>query len=102
MNKQTKTKTKKNRRRKFQKSPKCKNNQWSPMSNLSWCGLNIERNVLKVKDMCPNLKCKCQKQFTFTQNQFQVDGARFKNTMEKIPKGGKKHGIIFSSQQKPL
>ena len=34
--------------------------------------------------MCHNPKCKCQKQFTFSPNQFQLEGAGFKNTMKKI------------------
>ena len=30
--------------------------------------------------MCPNPKCKCQKQITFTPNQFQLEGGGFKST----------------------
>ena len=37
--------------------------------------------------MCHNLKCKCRKQTTFSPNQFQLEGAGFKNTMKKIFKG---------------
>ena len=37
--------------------------------------------------MCHNPKCKCQKQITFSPNQFQLEGAGFKNTMKKIFKG---------------
>ena len=37
--------------------------------------------------MCHNPKCKCQKQITFTPNQFQLEGGGFKNTMKKIFKG---------------
>ena len=37
--------------------------------------------------MCHNPKCKCQKQITFSPNQFQLEGAGFKNTMENIFKG---------------
>ena len=37
--------------------------------------------------MCHNPKCKCQKQNTFTPNQFQLEGAGFKNAMKKIFKG---------------
>ena len=33
--------------------------------------------------MCPNPKCRCQKQLTFTPNEFQHEGAGF-NTMKKI------------------
>ena len=34
--------------------------------------------------MCHNPKCKCQKQITFSPKQFQLEGAGFKNTMEKL------------------
>ena len=34
--------------------------------------------------MCHNPKCKCQKQITFSPNQFQLEGAGFKNTMKNI------------------
>ena len=37
--------------------------------------------------MCHNPKCKCQKQITFSPNQFQLEGAGFKNTMKKKFKG---------------
>ena len=54
------------------------------MSNLSWCDLNYKGNLLKVHDMCPNCKCKCQNQIIFTPNQFQLEVPGFKNTMKKI------------------
>ena len=37
--------------------------------------------------MCHNPKCKCQKQITFSPNQFQLEGVGFKHTMKKIFKG---------------
>ena len=37
--------------------------------------------------MCHNPKCKCQKQITFSPNQFQLEGSGFKNTMRKIFEG---------------
>ena len=77
----------------FQKSAKCENNHSSPMSNISWCDLNIKANLLKVHDMCLNPNCKCQKQITFTPRKFEVEGSRFNNTMEKILQGLKKSGI---------
>ena len=43
--------------------------------------------VLKLHDMCHNPKCKCQKQITFTPNQFQLEGNGFKKTMKKIFRG---------------
>ena len=36
--------------------------------------------IFKLLDMCLNPKCKCQKQFIFTRNQFQLEGGGFKNT----------------------
>ena len=69
---------------KFQKSAKCKNKISSPMSNLSWCDLKNKASLLKVNDiMCPNPKCDCQKQITFTPRKFQFKGAGFKKTKEK-------------------
>ena len=54
------------------------------MSNSAWCGLNKKCTVLKLHDMCHNPKSKCQKQITFSPNQFQLEGAGFKITMKKI------------------
>ena len=45
--------------------------------------------------MCHNPKCKCQKQITFSPNQFQLEGAGFKNTMKKIFKGSQTAGNKF-------
>ena len=45
--------------------------------------------------MCHNPKCKCQKQITFTPNQFELEGAGFKNTMKKNLKDLKPLGINF-------
>ena len=66
---------------------KCTHGHRSAMSNSAWCDLNKNCTVLKLHDMCHNLKCKCQKQTTFSPNQFQLEGAAFKNTMKKIFKG---------------
>ena len=57
------------------------------MSNSAWCDLNKNCRVLKLHDFCHNPKCKCQKQITFSPNQFQFERAGFKNTMKKIFKG---------------
>ena len=57
------------------------------MSNSAWCDLNKTCTVSKLHDMCHNPKCKCQKQITFSSNQFQFEGAAFKNTMKKNFKG---------------
>ena len=85
MNIETKTKLKTDDG--FQKSAKWKNNQSSPMSNLSLCDLNIKGKLLKVHVLCPNSKCNGQKQNSFTPNQFQLEGASFTNTMKKKFKG---------------
>ena len=53
INKQTETNQTK-RDKILQKPRKCKNNHSSPMSILSWRDLNIEGNLLKVYDKCPN------------------------------------------------
>ena len=75
MNKQTKGE-------KFVTSAKCKNNHSSPRWNISLCDLNSEGNLLKVHDMCPKPKCKCQKQITSRPNQFQLKRAGFEHSMK--------------------
>ena len=67
----------------FIKNEKCTHVHRSAMSNSAWCDLNKKCTVLKLHDICPNPKCKCQKQFTFSPNTFQLEGAGFKNTMRK-------------------
>ena len=81
---------------KYQKSAKCKNKKSSPMSNLSWCDLKYKANLLNVNDMCPNPKCNCQKQITFTPRQFQFKGAGFKKTRKKFFKFSQKAWNSFS------
>ena len=71
----------------FIKSAKCSHGHRSAMSKSAWCDLNKNCTVLKLHDMCHNPKCKCQKQITFSPNQFQLEGAGFKNTMKKIFEG---------------
>ena len=71
----------------FIKNAKGSHGHRSAMSNLAWCDLNKNCTVLKLHDMCHNPKCKCQKMITFPPNQFQLEGAGFKNTMKKIFKG---------------
>ena len=71
----------------FIKSGKCTHGHRSAMSNSAWCDLKENCTVLKLHDFCHNPKCKCQKQITFSPNQFQLEGAGFKNTMKKIFKG---------------
>ena len=71
----------------FIKNAKFSHGHRSAMSNSAWCDLNKKCTVLKLHDMCYNPKCKSQKQITFSSNQFQLEGAGFKNTMKKIFKG---------------
>ena len=73
-----------NRGQDFIKNAKCTHGHRSAMSNSAWCDLNKNCTVLKLHDMCHNPKCKCQKQITFSPNQFQLEGNGFKNTMRKI------------------
>ena len=65
------------------KNAECSHGHRSAMSNSVWCDLNKNCTVLKLHDMCHNPKCKCQKYITFSPNQFQLEGAGFKNTMKK-------------------
>ena len=88
--KQTKTKTKLTKEDKFQKPSKRKNNPFWPMSKLLWCDVNQNSNLLKKQDMCPNPKCKCQKQLAFTPKEFGLEGAGFRNTTKKFFKGSEK------------
>ena len=71
----------------FVKSGFCSHGHRSAMSNSAWCDINKKCSVLKLHDFCHNPKCKCQKQITFSPNQFQLEGAGFKNTMKKIIRG---------------
>ena len=68
----------------FVKNRKCTHGHRSTMSNSLWCDLNKNCTVFKLHDMCYNPKCKCQKQITFTPNQFQLEGAGFENTKKKF------------------
>ena len=79
----------------FIRNAKCTHGHRSAMSNSAWCDLNKNCTVLKLHDMCHNPKCKCQKQITFSPNQFQLEGAGFKNTIKKNLKDLKQHGINF-------
>ena len=71
----------------FIKNAKCSDGLRSAMSNSAWCDLNKKCTVLKLHDMCHNPKCECQKQITFSPNQFQLEGAGFKSKLQKIFKG---------------
>ena len=73
----------------FNKNAICTHGHRSAMSNLAWCDLNKNCAVLKLHDMCHNPKYECQKQNTFSPNQFQLEGAGFKYTKKKIFKGSR-------------
>ena len=68
----------------FIKNAKCSHGHRSAMSHSAGCDLNTNCTVLKLHDMCHNPKSKCQKQITFSPNQFQLEGAGFKNTIKNI------------------
>ena len=71
----------------FIKNGKCTHGHRLAMSNSAWCDLNKNCTVLKLHDMCYNPKCKCQKQITFSPNQFQLEGLGFKNKLKSIFRG---------------
>ena len=54
----------------FVRSAKCERGHRSDMSNSTWCNLNKKCTVLKLHDMCHNLKCNCQKQKTLVLDNF--------------------------------
>ena len=70
----------------FIKNAKSSHGHRSAMSNSAWCDLNKKCTVLKLHDMCHNLKCKCQKQITFTPKQFQLEGDSIKSKLQEILK----------------
>ena len=65
------------------------------MSDSAWCNLNQKGDILELHDICHNPKRKCQKQVTFTPRQFKMEGAGFKNTMEKNLRDLNQLGINF-------
>ena len=71
----------------FIKNAKCTHGHRSAMSNSAWCDLIKNCTVLKLHDMCHNPKCKCQKQITFSPNQFQLEGGSIKNKLKSIFRG---------------
>ena len=71
----------------FIKNAKCKHGDQSVMSNSAWCDLNKDCTVINLHDMCPNPKCNCQKQVTFTTGQFQLEGESIKSRLQKNLKG---------------
>ena len=53
------------------------------MSNSAWSDINSKGDILKLHGLCHNHECKCQKQYTFTPRNFQLEGNGFKKKMEK-------------------
>ena len=82
----------------FIENAKCTHGHRSAMSNSAWYDLNKNCTVLKLHDMCHKSKCKCQKQITFSPNQFQLEGNGFKNTMKNLFKGSQ---IVWNKFLKP-
>ena len=79
----------------FIESGKCTHGHRSAMSNSDWCDLNKNCTVLKLHNMCHNAKCKCQKQITFSPNQFQLEGGLIKSKLKSIFRGTKTAGDKF-------
>ena len=76
-----------NRAENFVINAKCTHGHRSAMSNSAWCELITSCTVLKLHDMCHNPKCNCQKQITFTPQQFQLEGGSIKRKLQKLIKG---------------
>ena len=57
------------------------------MSYGAWCDLKSQGDILKLHDECPNSNFNCQKQTTFTPEQFKLKGNGFKNKVAKILEG---------------
>ena len=68
----------------FVKNTKCTHGHRSAMSNSAWCDLNKICTVSKLHDLCHNPECNCQKQNTFTQKQFQLEGGSMKIKLQKL------------------
>ena len=73
----------------FIEKGRCKNKQWSSMSNQVWTDLNSKGNILKLHDKCPNPKCGCQKIITFTPHQYMLEGGSIKSKLQEIFRGTK-------------
>ena len=61
----------------FIRRASCKQGHREPMTNSAWCEINKDCTVLKLHDLCHNLKYNCQKQITFSPKHFQLEGAVF-------------------------
>ena len=43
------------------------------MSNSAWCDLNRDVTILKLQDMCPSSKRKCEKPISITPDQYELE-----------------------------
>ena len=73
---------KKAEREDFIKNAICRHGHRSAMNNPAWCDLSKICTVLKLHDMCHNIKRNCQKQITFTPKQFQLEVRSIKNKLK--------------------
>ena len=80
--------------KKFIRKASCKHGHRALMKKSAWCDLTKDCTVLKLHDMCHQPKCNCQKQNTFTPEQFHLEGSGFKNII-KHSKEVKQLGIKF-------
>ena len=71
----------------FIKRGRCTHGHRSAMTTSAWCDLNKNCTVLKLHDMCHNPICICQKQITFTPQQFLPEGGSIKSKLQKILRG---------------
>ena len=74
----------------FIKRGKAKNNHCSSMPDSAWTDLNKKGNILKLHDKYPNPKFGCQKNITFTPQQYTLEGGSIKNKLQKNSRGTKK------------
>ena len=77
----------------LKKNAKCTHGHRSAMSISAWCDLNKNCTVFKLHDLGHNPKCKCQKQITFSPNNFELEGAGYKNLRKKNLKALKQQRI---------
>ena len=54
------------------------------MQDSARCDLKSKRNILRLHDKFPNVKCNCKKQITFKPRQSQLEGSGFQNKLQKI------------------
>ena len=87
------------RQKEFQEKRKDKHGDCSPISTAAWCALKFNGTSLKLHDVCPNSRCKFQKQISFSPSQFQLEDEGFKCKPKKMKKELKKHERSISKQR---